>query len=239
MFGINSNLNLISSFTGTHKIVCVAFNPEVLKTFGIESDLVADRNLLINLAIDFLEARNEIKISRHFTLFDKNHTLHGCHEKAKESLMGLFKKEEGQFEADLSEIEQKFGPMASGCKDSFLGELANVSCGTKDSSPNKGPEITLNTSTTPSRPGLIEEVSSSDVPLAKPHYEIDTRERDNAKPRRLIVQIQLPTVDSVAECDLEISEVSMHSYACVTVFLVIISECINISLRVKQPFNFV
>lgn len=184
----------------------------MLKTFGIESDLVADRNLLINLAIDFIEDRNEIKLSRHFTLFGEGHRIHGCLEKAKESLLGKYKREEGQFEADLSEIEQKFGPMASGCKNSFLNELSNISSGAQNLNPNEAPEITLSTSMKPTRHGLIEEVSSSEVTLTKPHYELDTREGDKTKSRRLIVKIKLPTVASVVECDLDISEVSMQAY---------------------------
>ena len=199
------------SLAGTHKIISVAFNPKVLKTFGIDSDLVADRNLLINLAIDFIEHRNEVKLSRHFTLFDKDHIIHGCPEKAKQSLQGKFKNE-GELDADLKEIEKKFGSMSSGCKDSFLSELSNISSDGQKSGSNDVPEITLNTSTKPTRQGLIEEVSSSEVSITEPHYDVDTREGDSAKPRRLIVRIELPIVASVDECDLDISEVSTYMF---------------------------
>ena len=192
--------------TGAEKIVCVAFNPEVLKMFGIHCKDLPDRNLLINLAIDFIEDRNKLKLSRNFTLLNEDHVIHGCPDSAKQSLLGKFTKKDEEFEADLGAIQEKFGPMASGCKESLLSELTNISSSGPGS--NEAAEITLNTSTTPSRQGLIEEVSSLETALAEPHFDIETRGEDKTKPRRLVVRVDLPTVITVAECDLNISEVS-------------------------------
>ena len=176
--------------------------------FGIHCKDLPDRNLLINLAIDFIEDRNKLKLSRNFTLLNEDHVIHGCPDAAKQSLLGKFTKKDEEFEADLGEIKEKFGPMASGCKESLLSELTNISSSGQKPGSNEATEITLNTNTMPLRPGLIEEVSSAEAAIAEPQFDIETRGADKTKPRRLVVRIELPTVFSVAECDLNISEVS-------------------------------
>ncbi len=42
----------------THKLVTIAFCPRVIDDYGRESNKTAERSLLINLAIDYIEVRN-------------------------------------------------------------------------------------------------------------------------------------------------------------------------------------
>ncbi len=42
----------------THKLVTIAFCPRVIEDYGRESNKTAERSLLINLAIDYIEVKN-------------------------------------------------------------------------------------------------------------------------------------------------------------------------------------
>ena len=43
------------TISGKHKLITIAFNPSVLEQFGRDSALTAERRLLINLAIDYIQ----------------------------------------------------------------------------------------------------------------------------------------------------------------------------------------
>ena len=207
--------------SGIYDIVNIAFCPKVISEFGIESNLVAERNLLINLGISYVEDQHKLTLSKNFTLLDKQHRYKGTLVKALETLTQKMKNSDKEYEKELGELEKNLGSMAFGAKDSLLNQLSNI--GVSDPStmeqqyvPDdpriedvaKEPEITLpGQQSAVKKPGLIEEVGSSTSSLPEPVYELDDREGECR-----VVTVRLPDVSSVKECDLNISQVKYKSY---------------------------
>ncbi len=137
-------------------------------------------------------------------------------ERVRKTLMQKLNKENEQFEKELDEIEKSFGPLASGCKDSLLKEMANISVNSQsqddikshDSVSQSKADIDILGKSQSSKKGLIEEVSSEEIRRTEPDYNIQIKEKDEDHRKRIIVKIKLPEIRSVADCELDISEVS-------------------------------
>ena len=120
-----------------------------------------------------------------------------------------------QFENELGKLEKSFGPLATGCKDSLLKEMANISLDTQsdndfesqDTSKSGINILSSNQSPGTSKKSLIEEVSSTENKLNEPEYSLEVLEKDESSPRKILLKINLPGIKSVKDCDLEISEV--------------------------------
>ncbi len=142
-------------------------------------------------------------------------------ERVRKTLMQKLNKENEQFEKELDEIEKSFGPLASGCKDSLLKEMANISVNSQSESdiqshdPVSQSKVDIDilgkSQSAPSKKGLIEEVSSVEIKRTEPDYTLQIKEKDEDQGRRIIVKIKLPDVKSVADCELDISEVGIFS----------------------------
>jgi len=115
-------------------------------------------------------------------------------------------KIDSQFESELTELEKSFGPMVAGCKDSVLSKLAELSrvddVKTEQSYIKLPGGVTLKNG----NKSLIEEISSSSTSLRVPHYTI-TKNNSTTGGAKMLLEIQLPGVESIAECQLDISEV--------------------------------
>ena len=197
-----------------HKLISVAFNTKVLQEFGIQSHLAAERKMLINLAIDYLQDAQKLNVSRNYTLLNKDRTCKGPVDKARDCLSHRFQSTDKKFNSDLEELEKSFGPLASGCKDLLLNELSNISVEADDKPnlPSAVPNILPQADSTNTRKNvkskLIQDLDFQDEPRT-PRYRLDVKdaEAQNEKPRTIIIRINLPDVMSVAQCELDISEV--------------------------------
>ena len=113
--------------TGVYKIVTVAFSPKVTSEFGIDSQLYAERRMLINLAIDFLQDQHKCTISRNYTLLPKSRRYKGTIAKAITTVTERTRQQDKAVEKEISELENMFGPLTNNDKDSLLGQLSNIS----------------------------------------------------------------------------------------------------------------
>ena len=204
----------------------VAFHPSVLKDFGIDSGLAAERRMLVSLALDFVCDAHKITVSRDYTLLSKEEPCMGPVNKAQQSLTKKFTNQEDAFEKELGELEKMFGPATAGCKESLLSEMSNITSGqepTQDSSScdlisaasaQTGIKIpNVSSKSDPQQKGLIEEISSSvsESKLPEPDYDLSVNEMEGDKPRRVVVKIKLPGVTSVSDCQLDVSQVRLGS----------------------------
>ena len=116
------------------------------------------------------------------------------------------------------ELEQTFGPMAAGCKDSLLNKMATM-CSTEDNdqqmktrdhSENRPTEINKlnisdNSSTvTITDKSLIEELSTEHTDSTTPAYTLNVCHDPSP---HIKVQIELPSITSVCQCELDVTQV--------------------------------
>ena len=195
--------------------MCVAFNPDILQRFGLHSDLVEERRMLIHLAMDYLEDQHKVKLSRHYTLLGKEMICKGSKKVAIQSLMKKSAQKDEEFHQQLNELEKTFGPIPDQCKDSLLNKISNIATEEADQSENfidglvaaeKQPEIRMSGVKALPRQGLVQELSEgSENKLPEPVYNLVTRQ--HAGYEMLVAKIHLPGVTSVQQCELDISEV--------------------------------
>lgn len=194
------------------KTVSLAFNPRILEDHGKTCRIEEQQQALINLAIDYVQDTQKVSISRNYCILGNNVVYKGNIEKARLGLTKQFKDADENYEAEMENLQKNFAPMASS-GNGLLNELSNITV--KDNKENvKGPklkkeepEIRLPTNSKPTKTGLIQELSSSgDAEEKKPKYEMNVKDREGSKKRRVVVRIELPYVTSVRECDLDISE---------------------------------
>ncbi|XP_060077550.1 PIH1 domain-containing protein 2-like [Ylistrum balloti] len=201
---------------GDYSMTSCAFNPKVIQEYGHDTKSFADRETLINLAIDFIQHQHKVEISRSFTLLPSDITHKGDITLLHKSFSKKSQKSEQQFEEQLSELESSFGPLASGAKNSLLNKLANLSTEESNSSKANGhnmgttydsPTIKMPNQTEVKKTGIIEEISSqSNSKLVCPVYTMDSVRNDHEEIDHVTVKIELPGVKSVGECELDISK---------------------------------
>ena len=195
---------------GTFSIVSVAFNSDVVKKFGRNTENPIDRDTLIQLSMDYVEAQQKVKFSRMYEILDESVLHKGSLRDIEASFATKNKDSDKQFETELDELQKSFGPL-SGCeKDSLLNQLKNISV--SDNKSNVGtstdkPDIVFPTSK-PAKPVLIEEIKTER--LSVPKYELNFVKSDSSIEEVLVLNIMLPKVQSVGECELEISEVYIY-----------------------------
>jgi len=196
----------------TVTVVPVAFNPKVLQDYGIDSSLMEEQRLLINLAIDYIEDQNKVTLSRDFLVLPRCTLCKGPVAKSKEVLLKKVGGQDTSFSNRLGDLEKTLGPLAAGCKDALLTDLSSDSVGAnaeleKDASSSQ-PELRLPGEK--AKPGvkLIEELHSTETHLVCPDSTMDVVNNDFSK--QLIIRIHLPGISSVSECSLEISEDDLY-----------------------------
>jgi len=196
----------------TVTVVPVAFNSKVLQDYGIDSSLMEERRLLINLAIDYIEDQNKVTLSRDFVVLPKSTQCKGPVAKSKDVLLKKFSGKDTAFSNELGELEKTFGPLAAGCKDALLQDLSCISSRDDEvdnamfqkATSGSQPQLKLPGETVKSGVKLIEEVRSTETHLVRPDCTIEIVSDDSAK--LLVIRIHLPGVSSVRECSLEISD---------------------------------
>ena len=128
-------------------------------------------------------------------------------------LKNFFLKRDDQ---ERKQVDNFMSNITNMSPDSLLSQLGKISVdeGNDNDINSNGsqhhPEISL-TGHEKSKPGLIEEISSSVVKLEVPKYEMCVREAEGSKPKRVVIKVSLPQVTSVKSCELDIMEVSQDA----------------------------
>ncbi|XP_048254000.1 PIH1 domain-containing protein 2-like isoform X1 [Haliotis rufescens] len=191
-----------------YRMTSVSFNPQVLDKYGRDSSNLTDRDTLINLAMDYIEDQQKVKVSRRYTILDRDTPHKGCLKHIQKSFTSK-NKDDKEFESNLENLEKSFGPLGHGGKDKLMEALANISVGDSQSNSSipKSDQSQIKMpfeEKTATRSNLIEEIASDVVFLRKPEYSMETVDVDSGK--CVQVKISLPEVTSVQECELEISQ---------------------------------
>ena len=194
-------------------MVSIAFHPSVVDEYGLDCPSLESRSMLINLALDFVCDVHKVTLSRDHTILSKEEKCKGSLIKAQESITKKVNGSQEQMQNELGDLEKLFGPMAAGCTDTLMSELSNIACGKEDAAPvipekSSSSEIKLpfgDQKQQKTKKGLIVEMDADMAVEAKPvapEYELTNKED------RFVLKIKLLGVSSVAECQLDISQVS-------------------------------
>ena len=194
------------SLPGQYSVVRLAFNPYVLEESFKNS---VDRDLLINLGMDYIEQQHKVKVSRTYK------ECQGLKFKGDVSSLTSSKRFFGKREKTEDELIQE--NLTGLSPDSLLGKIHELSGQDLEQSELESRLRGLAVDTSGSgvddgkrKVGLIEEISSTKVELPQPECTVDFLNEDEKRPRRLELRLQLDGVDSVAECELDIAEVNMY-----------------------------
>ncbi|ELU10021.1 hypothetical protein CAPTEDRAFT_21160 [Capitella teleta] len=192
---------------GDYQVISVAFNPSVLKDYGLDCRSEEERQMLIHLALDFVCDVHKFKLSRDYSILCKDEKCKGSLKKAQESILKKVNGSEDDVKNELGDLENMFGPMAAGCTDSLMKELSNISAG-KDEANNvitdkplsQEIKMPFGDDSVPKQKSLIVEMDDSRTHPVTPQHDL-TKKDD-----RMLLKIKLPGVLSVAECQLDISD---------------------------------
>lgn len=207
---------------GKYSLVSVAFNPKVLNEFGRDAKNQVDGDTLVQLALDYIEHEQNVKVTRTYTVLPKDKMHKGDLEFVRLSLMKRLRNQDQMFDQDVKNLEKQFGPLGDNERDSLMSKLSNLTVADNTKS-NTGSGLNIgktanghqpiqitSTDKQPLKKGLIEEIGTSTSgnsvtkPYPTPKYSLEPCERNGC--RCLELRVELPGVKSVAECELDISE---------------------------------
>lgn len=181
----------------TYSVVDVIVNPAVTKGVSNSKDR---KNLLVHVALDYIEHAKKIQVSRKY----KN-----CKKSYKGDSKNLRKYLRHRNEEGINPTNPKQQTSAlTENPESLLKQLSAIAV--SDSQPDKNvPLDLLERSAEKNKKCLIEEVSSTNtVPQpATPSYEVLVKDAENSKPKRIIIKVILPNIASSSQCQLDACEV--------------------------------
>ncbi|XP_072049253.1 PIH1 domain-containing protein 2-like [Amphiura filiformis] len=181
-----------------YKIVRLAINPYVLDECCKHAE---EKDMLIQLGLKYLEHQHNIGISRRYKI------LEDTQYKGDPSLLmkNFFLKKD---DTERKNVDDFLSNVTNMSPDSLLTQLGRVSMDDTANNNSHGESHISITSLEDKhlKSGLIEEISSNDVQLEVPDYEMCVRDADGRKPRRVVVEVSLPQVLSVKGCELDITE---------------------------------
>lgn len=191
---------------GEHFVIHVAFNPEVLELYGKTCKSQEEKDALVKLAIAYIEDNNKTKLSHNYYAVTK-YDFHGDTNTIRED----FGLEKDDMSEELKNLAQTFGPVADiAARDpEILKKMATGDIRTSESEVLKEkviPDIKIPGASNNVQPTtkLIEEVKIT------PNYELTYKETSGDEfNRSIVVKIELDSVNSVQECALDVTEVSM------------------------------
>ncbi|WAR04668.1 PIHD2-like protein [Mya arenaria] len=201
-----SAVSQISDDRGKAAVTAVAFNQKVLDEFGRDPVRKSDQDILIQIAMDFIEKQHShIKLNRKYKVLDRTHK--GSVKMIQESLSQAFRTKDKDIDENLANMVKSFAPLATESPETLIGQLhkeesSENNLTTEHSFNENLSGIKLNTQ--PVKKGLIEEVTSngSDASLPEPVYKLETSSAGDS----LTLRLELPGVKSVTECELDISK---------------------------------
>ena len=191
-------------FLGRAAVTAVAFADKVLDEYGRDPVNKTDQDRLIQIAMDFIEKQHShVKLNRTYKILEKSHV--GNLKIIQESLQKAFMAKEKSIDDNLSNILKNFTPLATENPTTLLQQLNSEN----EKNEAEGIEkniagINLNVKEDKAT-CLIEEVSSTST-FPEPKYDLTQTVVSGVKCFHL--KVTLPSVESVSECELDISRVS-------------------------------
>ncbi|CAF0714461.1 unnamed protein product [Brachionus calyciflorus] len=168
--------------------VNVAFNPNIMEKYGKNCDNKEELEMLIDLAIKFVENQNKCKIDdTEFKILNSN-----TYGDLSKNISKLTQKTNDKAKSDLELAKEALGSMGLGDKnlpDNLLNELAGLSVDKNDSKSLK----------VESSESLIQELDEKQVPLYENKILPD---KLDDKLFYFELKVQLPKIGSFKECDL-------------------------------------
>ncbi|XP_068711210.1 PIH1 domain-containing protein 2-like [Montipora foliosa] len=180
----------------TYSVVDIIVNPVVTKGIANSKDR---RNLLVHVALDYLENTKKIQLSRKYKNSKK--AFKGDPKTLRQYLR--HEKEHGITPTD----GEKQSPKVSDSPGSLLKQLSSIAVSETKPEGTSGIKLFENSVDLPKK-ALIEEVSSTNFTPqpTTPKYEVLVKDAETAKPRRVIVRMDLPNGVSSSECQLDACE---------------------------------
>lgn len=181
----------------TYSVVDIIINPVVTKGVAKSKDR---KNLLVHVALDYLENTKRIQVSRKYRNAKK------AFKGDPKTLRKYLRHGKEQSTTPTNQEQQK--PGVSETPESLLKQLSSITV--SESQPEGSTGLNLFEKSATPKKGLIEEVSStnfSEVPVT-PNYDMFiVKEAENSKPKRVLVKVELPNVVSSSQCQLDVCEV--------------------------------
>lgn len=181
----------------TYSVVDVIVHPVVTKGVINSKDR---KNLLVHVALDYLENTKQIQVSRKYKNLKKSFkgdpkTLRKYLRQGREQALNPTNSE-----------EQRKGVSQS--PESLLRQLSSITVSESQQDGNDPIDLFERFAEKPKKV-LIEEVSSTNtVPMPiTPSYEVLEKDAEDSKPKRIIVKVNLPNIISSSQCQLDVCEV--------------------------------
>lgn len=181
----------------TYSVVDVIVNPVVTKSVSNSKDR---KNLLVHVALDYIENTKKIQVSRKYKNAKK------AYKGDPKSLRKYLRHGREQGIKPTSPEQQKSG--VSENPESLLKQLSSIAV--SDSQPGGNTPLDLfEPSAEKPKRCLIEEVSSTNTAPqpTTPSCEVQVKDAENSKPKRIIIKVFLPNISSSSQCQLDTCEV--------------------------------
>lgn len=181
----------------TYSVVDVIVNPVVTKGMSNSKDR---KNLLVHVALDYIEDTKKIQVSRKYKNAKK------AYKGDPKSLRKYLRHGREQGIKPTSPEQQKSG--VSENPESLLKQLSSIAV--SDSQPGGNTPLDLfEPSAEKPKRCLIEEVSSTNTAPqpTTPSCEVQVKDAENSKPKRIIIKVFLPNISSSSQCQLDTCEV--------------------------------
>lgn len=181
----------------TYSVVDVIVNPVVTKGVSNSKDR---KNLLVHVALDYLENTEKIQVSRKYKNSKK--PFKGDPKNLRKYLR------HGREQGINPKNPEQQKPGVSENPESLLKQLSSIAV--SDSQPDRNAPLDLfERSAEKPKKCLIEEVSSTNTAPqpTTPNYEVLVKDVENSKPKRIIIKVGLPNVASSSQCQLDACEV--------------------------------
>ncbi|XP_078055123.1 PIH1 domain-containing protein 2 isoform X2 [Mustelus asterias] len=180
--------------TEIYSVTDVAYNPEVLKK-GNEDPM--ERDQLVRLAMKYIEEQHSLHLSHSYTLL--KYKLKGSKKQMKQRLTGNAGPAQTAKEMTAGESDA-----------SLLQQLTSLKSADKEKEENDPPIRLPSDIRHPKKPGLIEEMSSTEFDsgnkVKTPKYQLSFIKDENEKAKIIQLKVELPGVSSVTECNLSVSK---------------------------------
>lgn len=188
----------------SHSVVDVIFNTKVLKDIEHKKD---QRNLLVHLALDYLEEVKQIKVSR------KYKTLKTKYKGNSSNLTKYLKPGAFGDHTRNGGLTPSYNKGPAETKDTLLAQLSSIAINDNEDKDMEGISL-FDKNTKQTKKGLIEELTS-EVTVSQitevPKYDMVVSKENGKSKNQIVVTVQLPKVSSVSECELDVSEVCIKS----------------------------
>lgn len=195
----SGELQEIKDGQSTYSVVDVIVNPAVTKSILNSKDR---KNLLVHVALDYLENSKQIQVSRKYKNFKKSF------KGDPKELRKYLRHGRQQAMNPASPEQQRTG--VSENPESLLKQLSSIAVSDKQPDGNVPIDLFQRSTEKPKR-SLIEEVASTNAapePLT-PSYEVLVKDAENSKRKRIVVKVNLPEITSSSQCQLDACETEM------------------------------